>query len=97
VNVTGYISVQVAAGFAFTPRIIQAAIFVDRDDGLGFVQSGPVFSSTTPQFLSAAPTFVAVSDGITLEEDYKVQLRILNATDPDPLFVVSARLVIGEE
>jgi len=97
VNVTGYVSVSVGAGFALSPRIIVAAIFIDRNDGLGFVQAGAPFASTTPNFTTAAPCFIAVSEGITLEEDDKLQLRILNSTDLDPLLVLAARLVIGEE
>ncbi len=96
-NVTGYLSFQVAAGFSFTPRIVIAAIFIDRNDGLGFVQAGPAFGSTTPTFSSAAPGFVAVSEGLTVSENDRLQIRIANLTDLDPLQVVAARLVIGED
>jgi len=97
VNVTAYLSVQVAAGFALSSRIVIAAIFIDRNDGLGFVQVGPPFAATTPNFTTAAPCFLAVSEGITVQEDDKLQLRLLNTTDPDPLQVLAARIVVGEE
>ena len=97
VTVTGYLSVQVASGFSVVPRVVVFAIFVDRDDGLGFVQVGLPFAATTPNFSSAAPCFVAVSEGISIEQGYKLQLRLLNSTDADPLFVLAARIVIGEE
>ena len=97
VNVTGFVSVSVAAGFSVTPRIIVVAIFIDRNDGLGFVQAGAPFASTTPNFSTAPPAFVAVSEGLTVQEDDKIQLRILNSTDPDPLQVLAARIVVSEQ
>jgi len=97
VNVTGYVSVQVAAGFGFTTRVILAQIWIDRNDGSGFVPVGPAFAGATPQFSPAPPTSIAVSEGVTLEENFRIQLRIANATDLDPLLVVAARIVVGEE
>lgn len=97
VNVTGYVSVQVAAGFGFTTRVILAQIWIDRNDGAGFVPVGPAFAGATPQFSPAPPTSIAVSEGVTLEENFRIQLRIANATDLDPLLVVAARIVVGEE
>ena len=94
VNVTGYVSVQVAAGFGFTTRIVVAQIWIDRNDGLGFVPAGASFAGATPQFSAAAPVSIAVSEGLTVEEGYLIQLRIGNATDGAALFVVAARLVV---
>ena len=94
VTVTGFVSVQVAAGFGFTTRIVIAQIWINRNDGLGFVPSGATFAGATPQFSAAAPVSLALSEGITVEDGDLLQLRIGNATDGASLFVVAARLVV---
>jgi len=83
------LSVQVAVGFTFTPRIIAAQIEVDGSP------VGAAFRGTTPDFSTAAPVSISFSAGVELNKNSTVRLLIANETDAANLFVVAAKVTIA--
>lgn len=87
-EITVSLSVQVAVGLTFTPRIIVCGIAVNG------VPSPLQFAGTTPDFTSAAPVSISFVTPATLEGGDLVQLFIANATDAQDLDVLAARITI---
>lgn len=81
------LSVQVAAGFAFTPRVIVSRLLING------APSG-AFAATTPDFSTAAPVSLSYGVGATLQGGDTVQLEIANVTDASNLDVVAAGITI---
>jgi len=82
------VSVQVAVGLTFTPRVIRARVLLNG------VPVGIPFSGTTPDFTTAAPVSLSFATPAELVGGDEVQLEIANATDAANLFVVVARITI---
>lgn len=86
-EITVALSVAVAAGFTFTPRVVSARIVIN-----GVPQDS--FEGTTPDFTSAAPASITFDTPALLSAGDTVQLEIANLTDNAPLEVITARLTI---
>lgn len=82
------LSVQVAVGFTFTPRVVLCGLLKNG------VQIGVPFAATTPDFTSAAPVSLAFATPTELVGGDEIQVLISNQTDAAPLFVVAARVTI---
>jgi len=82
------VSVQVAVGLTFTPRVIRARVLLNG------VPVGIPFAGTTPDFTSAAPVSLSFATPAELTGGDEVQLEIANDTDAANLFVVAARITI---
>jgi len=82
------LSVQVQAGFTFTPRIVLCGLLKNG------VQIGVPFAATTPDFSTAAPVSLAFATPTELVGGDEIQVLISNQTDATPLLVVAARVTI---
>ena len=87
-EITVSISVQVAVGFTFTPRVIVCGVSING------VPTPLQFAGTTPDFTSAAPVSISFVTPATLSGGDLVQLFIANATDAANLDVLAARITI---
>ena len=87
-EITVSLSVQVAIGLTFTPRIIVAGIEING------VPTALQFAGTTPDFTSQAPVSISFTTPATLQGGDLVRLLISNQTDAANLEVVAARITI---
>ena len=87
-EITVSLSVQVAVGLTFTPRIIVAGIEING------VPTALQFAGTTPDFTSQAPVSISFTTPATLQGGDLVRLLISNQTDAANLEVVAARITI---
>ena len=82
------ISIEVAVGFTFTPRVILAGILKNG------VPIGVPFAATTPDFSSAAPVSLSFATPTELVGGDELQVLISNETDAANLFVRAARVTV---
>lgn len=82
------LSVQVAVGFTFTPRVILCGLLKNG------VQIGVPFAATTPDFSSAAPASLSFATPAELVGGDEIQVLISNQTDAADLLVLAARVTI---
>ena len=87
-EITVSLSVQVAIGLTFTPRIIVAGIEING------VATALQFPGTTPDFTTQAPVSISFVTPATLQGGDLVRLLISNQTDAANLEVVAARVTI---
>ena len=87
-EITVSLSVQVAIGLTFTPRVIVAGIEING------VATALQFAGTTPDFTTQAPVSISFTTPATLQGGDLVRLLISNQTDAANLEVVAARITI---
>jgi hypothetical protein len=87
-EITVSLSVQVAIGLTFTPRIVVAGIEING------APTALQFAGTTPDFTSQAPVSISFTTPATLQGGDLVRLLISNQTDAANLDVVAARITI---
>jgi len=82
------ISIEVAVGFTFTPRVIRAGVLKNG------IPIGVPFAATTPDFSSAAPVSLSFATPTELEGGDQLQVLVSNETDAADLFVRAARVTV---
>jgi len=82
------LSIEVAVGFTFTPRVIRAGVLKNG------VPIGVPFAATTPDFSSAAPVSLSFATPTELVGGDELQVLVSNETDAADLFVRAARVTV---
>ena len=82
------VSVEVAVGFTFTPRVVRCGVLKNG------VPIGVPFAGTTPDFSSAAPVSLSFATPTALVGGDELQVLISNETDAANLFVRAARVTV---
>jgi len=82
------LSIEVAVGFTFTPRVIRAGVLKNG------IPIGVPFAATTPDFSSAAPVSLSFATPTELVGGDQLQVLVSNETDAADLFVRAARVTV---